>query len=162
MWKSVGAWAAGILATVISAVLVYHFTQSTPQPSPVPQVQIQGNVLDASSNRLLEGARVEVVVNKSSVEQSTTADGSYGFTITGVDPQTMGQVTVTQAGYKPGGATAPLQDLGFRNYALEPLAASQPAPALPGGLAAKPQFPAGSHPYVKRPDFKMLQVKPQK
>jgi hypothetical protein len=79
--KAVIKWAAGILATVISSVLIYYLT--TPKP-PVPaeaSTQIEGRVIDLATRSLVEGARVTLRAGKYSGSQSTDSLGRYGFDV---------------------------------------------------------------------------------
>ena len=59
-------WLAGILATVISGVIVYYVT--LPKSSPI---DIAGFVVDAETNALVPDALVSLEVNKQSTRQRT-------------------------------------------------------------------------------------------
>ncbi len=72
-------WVAGILATVISSVLIYYLTR--PVPPPPASIQIEGRVIDLAEKSLIEGAHVTLRAGKYSGLQLTDSLGRYGFDV---------------------------------------------------------------------------------
>ena len=60
--KAIIQWVAGILATVISSVLIYQFTRP-PDPPTLP-ISIEGRVIDVSSSTLISDANVTLRAGK--------------------------------------------------------------------------------------------------
>ncbi len=74
-------WVAGILATVISSVLIYYLTIPKPPRLPESSIQIEGRVIDLATKSLIEGAHVTLRAGKYSGSQSTDSVGRYGFDV---------------------------------------------------------------------------------
>ena len=145
-------WIGGIVASVVSAVLIYHFTQPAPTPtppSPIPTVGLSGVVADAGTHQLVHDAVVTVTLGSNSVQQSTDPSGAYSVVLPGIGTTaTMGTVSTQAVGYSPYTNTVPLKpsDDNYAEISLEsltpPAAAAQPGAAASPGNAA-PAAPAG-------------------
>ena len=132
-------WVGGILATVISGVLLFlaqqYFTnphkqqaQGTQQPSqnPTPAkvkiVTIDGRVVDTSGTKLIDNAEVQLLVASSQERQQTDSEGRYAFSLVGFDPEMAGSMSIDAPGYKQLRLNLFLSELGKqKEYRLEPI-----------------------------------------
>jgi hypothetical protein len=96
-------WVGGIAASVITAVLIYHFTQPTPPPPPPPSVAptaVNGIVADSTSHELIRNALVTVALGPNSAHQATDALGRYSVVLASTSPDpNMGNVDVQAPGH---------------------------------------------------------------
>lgn len=134
-------WAGGIAASVIAAVLIYHFTRPTPPPQ---SLDFYGVVADAASHALISNAKIVVSLGSNSVSQETDALGKYNVVLESAAPgSVMGDVTVSAGGYQEYSNTVPLQP--GSNFAEITLQSVHPAPpaaaAAPGTGVAVPHVP---------------------
>jgi hypothetical protein len=79
-----GKWVAGILGAVItavlSAVLINYFTNKPkPAESNTPTISIEGRVIDASSNRLISGAKILLEGAPRPNEDTSDSEGRFLF-----------------------------------------------------------------------------------
>lgn len=145
MFSGLIKWVGGIAASVIAAVLIYHFTHPTPPPPPVPSVEIYGVVADAASHALIANAMVVLSLGSGSVSQQTDSLGKYNMVLesAGTGP-VMGDVKITAAGYQPYNNSVTLQP--GSNFAEITLQSEQPSPpivgAAPGAASGSLQLPA--------------------
>ena len=72
-------WIAGILATIISGVVVFYVTN---RPTPV-SVEVAGSVVDASTKTVISDALVRLTVRGRPESQRTDSNGRYYFDIEG-------------------------------------------------------------------------------
>jgi hypothetical protein len=87
-------WVGGILATVISGVLVYRLT---PPPNNTV-VQVEGRVIDIATNSLIKDARVTLRAGPYSQSQMTDTEGRYGFDVP-LPETTEGNLVIEATGY---------------------------------------------------------------
>lgn len=149
-WKSVG----GITGAVITAVLVYHFTQAkpvppTPPPVVLPQLGLNGFVRDSTSQAVVKNALVTVGLGTAVAEQKTDENGQYAFILTGTGPTGNDvSVTVTASGYQnwSGSLTVPagpqIEDFNITPIvvavvppvAVQPADTAKPSPPTPASF----------------------------
>jgi hypothetical protein len=129
-------WAGGILATVISSVLIYHFTHETPPP-PAP-ISIEGRVIDISSSTLISDANVTLRAGNFRGSQHTDKFGRYCFEVDGLAGTTEATFGIEAPGYRAYGVNATLARLSnAEDNELLPLAPKTTAsPSPPGNLGA--------------------------
>ena len=134
--KAIIHWAGGILATVISSVLIYPFTPP-PDPPTLP-ISIEGRVIDVSSNALISDANVSLRAGKFKGSQRTDKFGRYCFEVDGLPGTTAATFEIEAPGYKAYGVNATLTRLSdAEDSELLPLAPkSAGAPNPPGNLGA--------------------------
>ena len=91
-------WVAGIIAAVISGVLIYYLTTPKgPAPSQT-SIQIEGRVIDLATKKLIEGAHVTLRAGKYSGSQFTDTSGRYGFDVS-LPETTEATFEIAAAGY---------------------------------------------------------------
>jgi len=157
----VGAWLAGVAATIFSGWAIWYLTQPKPAPPPPPQpvvTKFEGMVYSGSA----PVPKAMVVLNLTGAA-STTSDyhdvtdenGSYSIELTGL-PQGVGAaVTASAQGFanaQPQSIPAPLQTDVRTDIALDPVAAAAPAAPHLHGL----QHPPAEAPH--RPVYRPKQV----
>ncbi len=127
-------WLGGIVASVLTAVLIYHFTQSPPPPPPpptIPPIGLSGIVVDAATHTLIHDAVVTVKLGDQSVQQSTDPLGAYSVVLPGIGTtETMGTISTTAHGYAPYSNSVPLKP-GDGNFASINIEALTPPPTQP-------------------------------
>jgi hypothetical protein len=131
-------WIGGIAASVITAVLIYHFTEPTPPPPPPPSVAptaVNGIVADSATHELIRNALVTVALGPNSAHQATDALGRYSVVLASTSPDpNMGNVDVEAPGHLAYSNTVLLRP--GDNYAEITIDAVPPPPA--GAPAATP------------------------
>jgi hypothetical protein len=125
MWK----WLAGILATVISGVVVYQLTTPTPAPS---AIDIAGFVVDAESNALITNALVRLEVQGHSNAQRTDTEGRFYFDVEGDNSNYAATLEVEATGYEKYSINSSLQSLSNQIPKLTRV------PGARGGAAVHP------------------------
>jgi hypothetical protein len=142
--SSIGAvlkWAGGIASAVITAVLIYHFTQPTPTPAVTPPaasmapVALNGVVADANTHTLIGSATVVVTLGPNTVQQVTDPLGRYSVVLAPVGADAnMGNVKVSAPGYVEYANSVALQPGdNYAEIAIDavPPAAPTPTPGKP-------------------------------
>jgi hypothetical protein len=109
--RAIIGWCAGILATVISSVLIYYFTRPVPPPPVVSSIQIEGRVIDIAKKTLIPNARVSLRAGAISRFQVTDTLGRYGFDISGLPETTEASFAIEAPGYPPYSVNATLAKL---------------------------------------------------
>jgi len=123
-------WIGGILATVISGLLLFWGQQRlwppTPQPKPAPdqrgakQVKtkqpqhiftIDGRVLDTFGAKVIENAWVRLDILSTSEKQQADSEGRYAFSVEGFDPGLAGSISIDAPGYEQLRINLSLSDL---------------------------------------------------
>jgi len=134
--KAIIQWVAGILATVISSVLIYQITRP-PDPPTLP-ISIEGRVIDVSSSTLISDANVTLRASKFRGTQRTDKFGRYCFEVDGLLGTTVATFEIEAPGYKAYGVNATLARLSdAEDNELLPLGPkSAGAPNPPGSLGA--------------------------
>jgi hypothetical protein len=100
--SSAGKWTKGILTTVVSSVAIYYLTVyltdrgKTPPPAPL---EIEGRVVDVSTNSLISGAQVRLKAEKFAGEQQTDSEGRYCFVVEALTPTTAATFEIEARGY---------------------------------------------------------------
>lgn len=164
--KAIIQWAGGILATVISSVLIYQFTRP-PDPPTLP-ISIEGRVIDVSSNALISDANVSLRAGKFKGAQRTDKFGRYCFEVDGLPGTTAATFEIEAPGYKAYVSMQPLTRLSDAEdnelLPLAPKAAGAPNPpgnlgAVAGKVVPEPaKFPVtvakvALPAYARRPEF---------
>jgi hypothetical protein len=164
--KAVITWAGGILATVISSVLIYHFTHE-PTPPP-PPISIEGRVIDVATSTLIADANVTLRAGEFRGAQRTDKFGRYCFEVDGLPGTTAATFDIEAPGFKAYGINATLARLSdAEDNELLPLTPKPTGTATPPGnlgavvgkvlaepakspvAVAKVTLPA----YARRPEF---------
>jgi len=125
-------WAGGILATVISSVLIFYFTRP-PAPPTLP-ISIEGRVIDVATSTLIADANVTLRAGKFRGAQRTDKFGRYCFEVDGLPATTAANFEIEAPGYKAYGVNATLSRLSdAEDNELLPLAPKPAGPANPPG-----------------------------
>ena len=137
-------WAGGIAATVIAAVLVYHFT-TPPTPTPPPpstQVGLNGFVEDDVTQKPVVDALVTADLGTKLASQPTDSEGRYAFIMDSTTPPAQSiSVDVLAGGYEHYTATVTLTGGDtFAGIQLQPVPAPV-APTQPGQPIAPVRIP---------------------
>ena len=142
-------WVGGIVASVLTAVLIYHFTRP-PQPPP-PPIALNGFVADSVSHTLVPNASVTVALGSNTASQSTDELGRYSVVLAGVSSTAnMGAVAIQATGYQNYSNTVPLQPGdNFAEIMIDAIPKPAPPPASPP--ATIPQSPQGPAPAGQGP-----------
>jgi hypothetical protein len=124
-------WAGGIIASVLTAVLIYYFTKPAPVPPPpvvIAQTGFDGFVQDAVTHNLLQGATMTLTLGQNSIVQTTDTSGKYSVVLPSPNADaSMGMVSITATGYQPYSNSVELKP--GDNYAVIPISAvAVPAP----------------------------------
>lgn len=126
--SGVGKWIAGVLATVISSVLIYYLTQGHKTP-PVAPLEIEGRVVDVTTNSLISGALVRLKMEKFAGEQPTDSEGRYCFVVESLAPTTAATFEIEASGYPRYSINETLQYLSnLEDNKLMHTAANPPPP----------------------------------
>jgi hypothetical protein len=120
-------WIAGIVATVISGVLVVYLTQ----PS---SFDVTGSVLDASTRTVVSDAQVRLTVRGRPESQATDSNGQYYFAIERGSGDDGATLLVEAKGYEPYTRNGSLQSLTDQSPNLT---RSSPEKAGPGAVPGK-------------------------
>lgn len=145
--SALGKWIGGILATVISSVLIYYLTQGQ-KPLPAPPIEIEGRVVDISTNALIPGALVRLNADKFTGSQHTDTEGRYCFVVESLAPTTAATFEIEASGYPRFSINETLQYLSnLEDSHLMRASAESPKPSeppkTPGGGGAAAGGPAG-------------------
>jgi hypothetical protein len=125
-------WVGGILATVISSVLIFYFTRP-PDPPTLP-ISIEGRVIDVATSTLVADAHVTLRTRKFTGTQRTDKFGRYCFEVDGLPGSTAATFEIEALGYKAYGVNATLSRLSdAEDSELLPLAPKPAAPPSPPG-----------------------------
>jgi hypothetical protein len=137
--SSVAKWIGGILATVISGLLLFLGeqyianrlkSQGQEQQQPAQNqtkggaqiVTIDGRVVDTSGTKLIDNAEVQLLVASTQEKQQTDSEGRYAFSLVGFDPEMAGSMSIDAPGYKQLRLNLFLSELGKQKvYRLEPI-----------------------------------------
>jgi hypothetical protein len=129
--SAVGKWIGGILATVISSVLIYYLTQG-PKPLPAAPIEIEGRVVDVSTNALISGALVRLNADKFTGSQHTDTEGRYCFVVESLAPTTAATFEIEASGYPHYSINETLQYLSnLEDSHLMHASAESPKPSEP-------------------------------
>jgi hypothetical protein len=139
--SSVAKWIGGILATVISGLLLFLGEQyianrlksqgqelqppaqnQTKDKGGVQIVTIDGRVVDTSGTKLIDNAEVQLLVASTQEKQQTDSEGRYAFSLVGFDPEMAGSMSIDAPGYKQLRLNLFLSELGKqKEHRLEPI-----------------------------------------
>jgi len=161
---SVTKWIAGIVAAVLTAVLIWYIQGKLSPPPPPPTITLEGRVVDYSSSKFIHGATVLLKADAFSGTQSTDSEGRYYFVVRPKQVPVVGQLRIDAQGYQPYDLTSPLNQ-GDNLWeiplvaSLAPPSAGAPesnsAPSSPGRLTAreliKPRIVQSLPEYTRRP-----------
>jgi hypothetical protein len=147
--SSIGAvltWAGGIASAVITAVLIYHFTQPTPTPPVTPPAQaispvaLNGVVADATTHTLIGSATVIVTLGPNTVQQVTDPLGRYSVVLAPVGADAnMGNVKVAAPGYVAYSNSVALQPGdNYAEIAIDPVPPPAPSPTPGSPVKVQP------------------------
>jgi hypothetical protein len=172
--SKVGAWVAGIAATVISGLLVWYLSQPKPAPPPPPQAVVttfEGMVYsgDAPVAKALVAVRLTGSAGTNGAIHDITDDnGAYKIELTGLPPGTGARLSVAAKGYKDAGPkilAEPLQSDMRVDVDLRPelIPVESPGKGSGGGgaAAAQPLHPVqpGTHLPIYRPKTASMATK---
>jgi hypothetical protein len=117
-------WIAGILATIISGVVVFYVTN---RPTPV-SVEVAGSVVDASTKTVISDALVRLTVRGRPESQRTDSNGRYYFDIEGGNIADSASLLVDATDYKQYSINGSLQSLDNQSPNLTRISPSRPGP----------------------------------
>ena len=136
-------WTGGIIASVITAVSIYHLTRPVPAPPPEQSAAFYGVVADANSRTPISNAMVAIALGQNSVSQHTDNLGQYNVVLESTGSNAvMGNLNVSADGYKAYSNTIALQpgnnfaEITLQSTVPTPVAASPPAQQQPGAAAS--------------------------
>jgi len=148
--------AGGIVASVITAVLIYYLTRPPAPPLPKPQFGLNGVVADVDSHNLIRNASVTVALGPNSANQITDSLGRYSVVLLSLSSDAiMGNVEIQATGYRsykntvalhPGDNYAEIEiepDVPPAKTDTPPLA-GQPVPVQPTQAQPPPASPTNS------------------
>lgn len=144
-------WIGGIVASVLTAVLIYHLTRPAPSPPTIAPTEVDGFVADSATHQLLHNAAVTVTLGPYSIRQLTDTLGRYSIVFESPSANAnMGSFQIEATGYQPYSNTAALKPgSNYAEITLDAVPAGgtpSPAPASPG---PEPASPVASSPEVK-------------
>jgi hypothetical protein len=129
--SAVGKWIGGILATVLSSVLIYYLTEGRKTPPAAP-IEIEGRVVDVSTNALIPGALVLLKTDKFIGSQHTDTEGRYCFVVESLAPTTAATFEIEASGYPRYSINETLQYLSnLEDSQLMRTSAGSPTPSEP-------------------------------
>lgn len=155
-------WVGGIVAPVVTAVLIYHFATPKPAPAPTPTpapITFEGMVI-TDMNAPLKGARVSLEISDTQggpYLDLTDEHGSYRVDFAGLNMSSRAAVHVQANGFEP----APpkllktIQTENRADFVLKPVppqAGSSPSPT-PTPVAHPPA-------YIRRIPTQVIRVSP--
>src|SRR6266849_1233402 len=128
-----GKWVAGIvgpiLVAVISAVLIAHFTKSTPPPpAPPPPITVEGRIINDSSSGLIPGAKISIQGPALSGDDMSDSEGRFLFQFPNATP-TVVHLNIQASGFQDYRHTISLQGDDNEEIRLKP--SSTPPPSNP-------------------------------
>lgn len=123
------AWIAGILATIISGVVIYYVTNP---PKPVA-VEVAGSVVDGSTKTVISDATVRLTVRGRPESQRTDSNGQYYFSIEGSNSTDSATLLVEATGYNPFSKNGSLLSLNEQSPNLTRIIAAAPGPGAVAG-----------------------------
>jgi len=131
------SWAGGIASAVITAVLIYHFTQPAPPVTPpaatIAPVALNGVVANSATHMLIGSANVTVTLGPNTVQQLTDPLGRYSVVLAPVGADAnMGNVKIAAPGYVEYSNSVALQPgNNYAEIAIDPV----PPPSAPAPVA---------------------------
>jgi hypothetical protein len=132
-------WIGGIVASVITAFLIYKVIPSPP-PTPVPPMSrdFYGVVSNAASNAPIPNARVQVGLGQGLVYQTTDNSGKYNIYVqTQVTGPVTTDVSIAAEGYRTFSQAVTLQPVSnFAEILLQPSVTPPGRPEAPAPLGA--------------------------
>jgi hypothetical protein len=146
-----GLFGAILVPVAIFAIEQWITKPPTPTPPTAAIISLNGQVIDRSANRLLEGVAVQVKVSTYWQQQTTDSLGRYAFSIEGFDPRLSGSIQASAPGYKPVIYNESLQEMTtLQSLDLDALPEPTPEPShsKPAPLPGKPAIT--SHPLTAR------------
>ena len=153
---SVTKWIAGIVAAVVTAVLIWYIQGRLTPPPPPPTITLEGRVVDSTSSKIIHGATVLLKADAFSGEQSTDSEGRYYFLIRPNQVPVVGQLRIVAQGYQTYDLTNPLNQ-GDNLWEI-PLVASiplsspeAPAHSVPSLTTIQPRIYKSLSNYTRRP-----------
>lgn len=117
-------WIAGILATIISAVVIYYVL---PHPKPDP-VEVSGSVVDGSTKTVISDAQVRLTIRGRPESQRTDTNGRYYFDIEGGNIADSASLLIEATGYNQFSINGSLQSLDNQSPNLTRVIAARPGP----------------------------------
>ena len=142
--KTFLGWLGGIAASVITAVLIYHFTGTPPPPPPPPETAFEGMVIDGEQDVPVQNALVsfEISDGASNADYHDISDehGSYGIKLAGLSKSTTVILRVNKKGYQEHSKQFPaIADNNRYDPVLTPAPGPVPKPPVPPAVAPGPQ-----------------------
>jgi hypothetical protein len=131
------SWAGGIASAVITAVLIYHFTQPAPPVTPpaptIAPVALNGVVANSATHTLIGSANVTVTLGPNTVQQLTDPLGRYSVVLVPVGADAnMGNVKIAAPGYVDYSNSVELQPgNNYAEIAINPVPPPSPTPGSP-------------------------------
>ena len=142
---SVTKWMAGIVAAVVTTVLVWYIENRLTPPPPPATITLEGRVVDSSSSKFIHGAQVLLKADTYSADQLTDSEGRYCFLVRPKQVPVVGQLKIEAEGYKSYDLTSTLSqgdnlwEIPLVSSVVTPPAGTNdghPVPSPPGGLTA--------------------------
>jgi hypothetical protein len=156
------AWTGGIVAPVLTAVLIYHFTNPKPAPPPPPAptpVTFEGMVVDGAANAPLKGAMVSFEISDTEggpFLDFTDEHGSYRADFNGLKTSARATVRVKANGFEaaPPHLLHTIESDNRADFILHPL-----PPAA--GATPTPTPPSVLHPpvYVRKVPMQVIDIR---
>ena len=163
------SWAGGIVAAVVSGVLIYRLTTPTPVPPPPPPMTFEGMVIDGAQNTPVQGAMVtfeikEISPNSGPYHDFTDEHGSYRKDFSGLDKSSSVVVHAQAHGFGEVRAFTfnPLGGDNLHDFMLMPLPVAHPGATPPPAATPHPEVLTHPPVFVRKMDVSPIQVQLQK
>ncbi len=144
-------WSGGIVASVLTAVLIFYLTRPAPAKPTIEPTALNGFVADSTTHALIRNASVTVALGQNSAHQATDALGRYSVVIASTSPDAnMGSVDIQAPGYLAYSNTVALRPGdNFAEITIDAIPPAPPAAApvpAPAAVAPPPQAAPGAQP----------------
>jgi len=152
-------WVGGIVASVVTAVLIYHLTRPAPAPPSIAPTEVDGFVADSVSHQLLRNAVVTVTLGQYSTRQLTDTLGRYSIVFASPSATAnMGSFQIEASGYQPYSNTVALKPgTNYAEVTLDAVAAAPaPAPSPSATTATAPTAAPQTHTPVTAAKSQMI------
>ena len=159
---SVTKWIAGIVAAVVTAVLIWYIQGKLTPPSPPPTITLEGRVVDSTSSKIIHGATVLLKADAFSGEQSTDSEGRYYFLIRPNQVPVVGQLRIVAQGYQTYDLTNPLSqgdnlwEIPLVASLASPPVGAAPSHSVPPVTMLQPRIVQSLSKYTRRPTSVVL------